>query len=388
MFLLDKPFVSDYLIRTIRENNFQLIASPQASLMIDDPSLAWISEEEAIRTLQEKPETPLYSNSENALAWLAEKLGTTALNTQALLFKDKFKTREAIEEFYPDFFYKSFALEDIKQLNIKDLPFPFVIKPSVGFFSIGVHVVKNEADWDVAKKQLNPESLGSLYPKNVLNASALIIEEYIEGEEYAIDCYFNQQGEVVILNILHHLFSSGADTSDRVYSTSKEIILSKKEAFESFLQKIGKKAKLKNFPVHVEVRINERGEIIPIEFNPLRFGGWCTTADLLGLAIGYNSYVYYHNNLKPDWDQVFKGKEKQIFSLMVLNNNSGYPADTIKNFDYEALAADFEKPVLIRKIDVKEHTIFGFLFTETSPGKEAELDRILVSDLRKYIELC
>ena len=72
---------------------------------------------------------------------------------------------------------------------------------------------------------------------------------------------------------------------------------------------------------------------------------------------------------------------------MVLNNNSGYPAESIKNFDYEALAADFEKPVLIRKIDVKEHTIFGFLFTETSPGKKAELERILVSDLRKYIEL-
>ena len=51
------------------------------------------------------------------------------------------------------------------------------------------------------------------------------MEEYVEGEEYAIDCYFDEKGEVVILNILHHKFSSGRDTSDRVYSTSKEIIL-------------------------------------------------------------------------------------------------------------------------------------------------------------------
>jgi hypothetical protein len=30
--------------------------------------------------------------------------------------------------------------------------------------------------------------------------------------------------DAVLLNVLHHLFSSGTDTSDRVYSTSKAII--------------------------------------------------------------------------------------------------------------------------------------------------------------------
>ena len=110
-----------------------------------------------------------------------------------------------------------------------------MIKPSVGFFSIGVHVVKNTADWEIALQELNIDRLRSIYPQNVLDTSTFLIEDYIEGEEFAVDCYFNNEGEVVILNILHHLFSSGADTSDRVYTTSKDIILQYTEIFGGFL---------------------------------------------------------------------------------------------------------------------------------------------------------
>ena len=189
----------------------------------------------------------------------------------------------------------------------------------------------------------------------------------------------------MILNILHHKFSSGSDTSDRVYSTSKEIILKLINSFEAFLHSIGLRSGLRNFPAHVEVRVDSKGRIIPIEINPLRFGGWCTTADLLGVAIGYNPYEYFLRNKKPDWEKVFEGKEKKIFSIIVLNNNSGFDPENIDNFDYDLLAEDFENPLLIRKLDVEKYTIFGFLFAETSPGNEKELSEILVSDLKKYI---
>jgi hypothetical protein len=38
-------------------------------------------------------------------------------------------------------------------------------------------------------------------------------------------------------------------------------------------------------------------------------------------------------------------------------------------------------------MDVNKYPLFGFVFAETSPGNEAELDNILVSNLRKYIIL-
>jgi len=387
MFLIDKPYASDFLIKTIREKKYQVVATPEAKELLIDHTLSWISEDEASGQLKENPQTPLYTNSENALAWVADHLEDSEIARQSRLFKDKFQFRELIKEIYPNFLFRTVALNEIQQLNINGLDFPFVIKPSVGFFSIGVHVVKNEADWENAKKELDINRLENFYPQNVLDTSTFIIEEYIEGEEYAIDCYFNQEGEVVILNILHHKFSSGADTSDRVYSSSKETILQHKDAFGNFLQKIGTKANLKNFPAHVEVRINEKGEINPIEINPVRFGGWCTTADLLGLALEYNPYEYYQENEKPDWDKIFKGNEENKYSIIVLNNNSAYAPEEIEYFDYELLGKDFEKAIEIRKLDPGKFSVFGFVFVETSPGFEEELDRILVSNLKKYITI-
>lgn len=387
MFLIDKPFASDFLIETIRKNKYTIVATEAARDLVKDDALSWISEEEAGNIIRENPATPLYSNSENALAWIADHLGDSSFAQHAQLFKDKVRFRKLIQASYPDFFFKSVTLDAIQSLDPNELPFPFVIKPSVGFFSIGVHVVKDEADWEMAKRELNIEKLQSVYPLHVLNTSSFIIEEYIEGEEFAIDCYYNLKGEVVILNILHHKFSSGADTSDRVYTTSKELVLKYKDRFGQFLQSIGKQAGIKNFPAHVEVRIDAKGQINPIEINPLRFGGLCTTADLLAIATGTNPYEYYLEGRNPDWEDVFKGKESKKISIVVLNNNSGYSPEEIESFDYDLLGRDFENALTVRKFDVKKYAAFGFVFAETSPGNEAELDNILVSDLRKYITL-
>jgi hypothetical protein len=81
---------------------------------------------------------------------------------------------------------------------------PICIKPAVGFFSIGVHRRKWK-DW-INKSELQPDKLKSIFPENVLNTSNFIIEEFIRGEEYAID-YYDNNGDAVLLNVLHHLFS-------------------------------------------------------------------------------------------------------------------------------------------------------------------------------------
>ena len=260
-----------------------------------------------------------------------------------------------------------------------------MIKPAVGFFSIGVHIVENQKDWIKAKSELQPDKLKSIFPENVLNTSTFIIEEFIRGEEYAIDYYYDNNGDAVLLNVLHHLFSSGTDTSDRVYSTSKEIIEKYKIDLEYFLGKIGKELHLKNFPAHAEVRIDENGKIVPIEVNPLRFGGFCTTADLLGVTLGFNEYKCFCENKKPDWDTLFKGKETKIFSVIILDNNSGIIPSNIVRFNYLDLAKDFEKPILIRELDINKYPVFGFAFIESAASNKKELNDILTSDLRKYI---
>jgi len=387
MILIDNPFVSDFLRNTLKKNKFMVVSTKTAKILLHDDAYSWISEKDAARTIKENPDTPVYTNSENALNWISEHLGDTILAKQVQLFKDKVQFRELIRWIYPNFYFKEVKLEEIQHLNSQKLSFPLVIKPSVGFFSIGVHVVWNRSEWEAVLRELSAESLITIYPRNVLDTSTFIIEEYIEGEEYAIDCYFNHVGEVVILNILHHKFLSGSDTSDRVYTTSKEIVLKNKERFGAFLQLIGHKAGLKSFPAHVELRVNNQDVIMPIEINPLRFGGWCTTADLLGIATGKSPYEYFLQNRKPDWETVFEGKGNMKYSIIVLNNNTGYLPDQIERFDYNLLKRDFENPLLIRQLDVNKYSVFGFVFAETSPGHEDELDQILASDLRKYITL-
>ena len=385
MFLIDKPFVSDFLIKTIKDNDYKIIATKVAKELIKDDSLAWIAEEEALALLKNNPEISLYSNSENALAWIDQYYGKSELSSQLQVLKNKVKFRELIKELFPDFYFKQISIEEIQRLSDDEIRFPFVIKPAVGFFSIGVYIVENEKDWIKAKSELRPEKLKSIFPENVLNTRNFIIEEFIRGEEYAIDYYYDNNGDAVLLNVLHHLFSSGTDTSDRVYSTSKAIIEKYKIDLEDFLSKIGKELHLKNFPAHAEVRIDENGKIIPIEVNPLRFGGFCTTADLLGVTLGFNEYKCFRENKKPDWDSIFKGKENKIFSVIVLDNNSGIIPSDILRFNYSDLAKDFEKPVLIRELDINNYPVFGFAFIESTASNKKELNDILTSDLRKYI---
>nr|WP_257984705.1 ATP-grasp domain-containing protein [Psychroflexus sp. MES1-P1E] len=150
---------------------------------------------------------------------------------------------------------------------------------------------------------------------------------------------------------------------------------------------MGKKANLKNFPLHLEVRINEQGVIKPIEINPLRFGGWCTTGDLSWYAFKFNSCHYFIQNKKPNWEQVFKNDKGEIYSLVLLNKASGFQPLEISHFDFDKLKQDLEHILVIRTFDFNKYPAFGLLFTETREGKEKELNDILHSNLNKYIVL-
>ncbi len=385
MYLIDKPYISDFLIDTIKENHYQVVATKVAKELVTDVSINWISEEEAIATLKNNPSQRIYSNSENVLSWIDKHFGESELSKQINILKDKVKFREQIKSLFPAFKFQKIKLENIQNITAGELSFPFVIKPSIGFLSIGVYIINDENDWIKAKEEITPHNLKSIFPKNVLDTSHFILEDFIQGEEYAVDYYHNDKGEVVLLNVLHHVFSSGTDTSDRVYSTSKAIIEQYKSELEQFLSTIGNKLHLKNFPAHAEVRIDKSGKIIPIEINPLRFGGWCTTADLSGITVGLNSYKYYFENTYPNWDRIYEGNENKIFSIIVLDNNSGIMPADIAEFDYKALADDFENPVLIRALDINTYPLFGFVFTKTDKKNKKELYDILSSDLRKYI---
>ncbi|RZS98282.1 ATP-grasp domain-containing protein [Cecembia calidifontis] len=389
MILLDYPYVSDFLKDTIVQNQFPVIATSEAIAIMEDRPANWISEQKAVAQIRQNPLLHLYTNSENSIAWIKQHLSDTSLPEKIETFKNKFRFRQLIQEAYPDYFFSAAQLSDLRKMDVSAFKFPFIIKPAIGFFSIAVHKVDKVEDWPeiVSKIEEQIKKTSNLYPQEVVSDTEFIIESYIKGEEYAFDCYFNEKGEPTILNVLHHVFMSEADVSDRVYTSSKAIIERLSPAIMEFLHLVGKKIDLRNFPLHIEIRETAPGKIIPIEVNPMRFGGWCTTADLTWFTYGINSYEYFFKSQKPDWEKVFKGRENKKYSLILLDNQSDVPQESIAYFNFDTLAKDFENPLHVRKVNMDKFGVFGFLFTETSEGNERELDEILHSDLKKYMVL-
>ncbi|MBE9549848.1 MAG: ATP-grasp domain-containing protein [Proteobacteria bacterium] len=389
MFLIDKPYISDFFKATIRDNNIPVIGTAEASEFDLYPDTRVISEATAITAISDRQYPCLYSNSENSIGWIAKQLAFSQLPGQIDLFKNKLKFRELTQSLFPEFYYQGITTQDLVKIKPDNVPLPFIIKPAVGFFSLGVHKVSALDEWDSTVDSILQEiqQIKEVFPAEVLDTSNYIIEQCIEGDEYAIDAYVDESGDTVILGIFKHVFSSAEDVSDRVYITSKEIIEENLDEFTGFLNTLSQFAGIRNFPLHVELRRDSNGLLLPIEVNPLRFGGMCTTADATYMAYGFNPYLYYYQQNKPDWDHLLEGKENKLFSIIVLDNSTGIPAGEIRSFDYEKLLTRFERPLELRKFDHSQYPLFGFLFTETRADNFEELKSILHSDLSEYISL-
>lgn len=387
MFFVDKPYVSDFFKMTVRDNAIPVVGTDIAKKLGLYGGTKVISEDRAIEMARELDNLTIYTTSENSIGWISKHLAFINLPEKIALFKDKLKFRELIKSIFPNFYFKKVRLEDLKKVQFNEMPLPFIIKPTVGFMSMGVYKVSNLEEWTNTIDSIiaGIDQIKDLYPAEVLDTSSFIIEQCINGEEFAVDAYYNSIGEPVILNILKHTFSSDTDVSDRVYISSKEIIESNLEEFTDFVGKIGNLAGVKNFPVHIELRRDNDGALLPIEVNPMRFGGWCTTADISFLAYGFNPYLYYYSQKKPNWSEVLKGKEGKLFSIIVLDNSTGIEVNEITLFNYEKLLSNFEKPIELRKIDYKKYPVFGFLFAETREDNFIELKNILDSDLNEFI---
>ena len=388
MFFVEQPYISDFFRSTVIDNNIPVVATKMAAELGFENQPNLISEAVAIELAGATAHPLVYMTSENAIGWIAKNLASSMLPEKIALFKDKLKFRALTESLFPEFYFKGVDIDELRNLEFSTLPLPFIIKPTVGFFSMGVYKVSNHQEWLDSINSIHAEmqQLRDLYPEAVLDTGRFIIEQYISGEEFAIDAYFDGNGESVIVGIFKHTFASEQDVSDRVYTTSKEIIEQHLEEFTSFVREIGLLADVKHFPVHIELRKGSDGQLIPIEVNPMRFGGWCTTADMTYLAYGLNPYVYYFEQKKPDWSKLLEAKAQKLFSIIVLDNSTGIDAQQIKLFDYQKLSVCFEKPLELRKINYHEYPVFGFVFVETRADNFKELEYILDSDLSEFIE--
>ena len=106
---------------------------------------------------------------------------------------------------------------------------------------------------DLKKEMKEAENI---FPKEVLDSNRFLLEELIDGKEYAVDAFFKADGTPEIVNIYEHVFASGKDVSDRLYFTSKKVFDVGYDKFMNVLKDLSKEGKFRNFAMHIEFRIN------------------------------------------------------------------------------------------------------------------------------------
>ncbi|MGV8077156.1 MAG: ATP-grasp domain-containing protein, partial [Methanosarcina sp.] len=171
MIILDYPYVSEFLKDTIADMQIPVLKNEMAAGLKTEKRLKFLEEFEFIKLIKEKGEFSLYSNSENSLGWISENLAFTGLPEKIELFKNKIKFRELLERIYPELYFKGVEFENLEEIRVEEIEKPFIIKPAVGFFSLGVHKVSTNEEWASVLKSIKAEveDIKGLYPVQVLD---------------------------------------------------------------------------------------------------------------------------------------------------------------------------------------------------------------------------
>lgn len=156
-----------------------------------------------------------------------------------------------------------------------DLTFPVIVKPRDNSGSRGVKFCRNREELAVSMSEAF----------EVSKLDTVLVEEFIEGQEYSIEG-LHHDGESEVIQFTEK------KTTDFPYNVElghkQPAILGEKQkdSIRRIVSKIGEVLKFENCPSHTELKINERG-IFVIETSP-RLGGDYITSSLVPLSTGIN----------------------------------------------------------------------------------------------------
>ena len=113
-----------------------------------------------------------------------------------------------------------------------------------------------------------------MFSESVFSKKQVIIEQFLEGDEYAVDMFYSEKGEPVITNITYHPLPKKAAYHHVLYYTSHQIFQQLYPQVESFFTRLNSILNLRTFPIHAEFKLEDGKALLPIELNPLRYGGF------------------------------------------------------------------------------------------------------------------
>lgn len=196
-----------------------------------------ISKKEKVDVIIPALDTILYDFSNRKEGW--EKIGVKVLISLPETIKitrDKWRTYLKLKEVIP--LPRSFIRkEDI------DIDFPLLIKPRDGSGSKDIHKVTSREELDFFYRRVpNP-----------------IIQEYLEGKEYTIDCLTNMDGNLLLYVCRERIeIKAGVSVKGRIIQN---------KMLESFAEKLSEKIKFCG-PFFFQVKEDKNGVPKLTEINP------------------------------------------------------------------------------------------------------------------------
>ena len=235
--------------------------------------------------------------------------------------KNKVECRQMLTTLFPDFYFKEISIPDLAALEL-DPNERYFVKPIKGYWGSAAHPLDSYTNrqelMDEITRQLQIRT--DIFSDHVVAKDRLIVEEFIDGEEYAVDMFFNEDGKPIITNICYHPLPKKLEYLHVVYYTSYDVFHLLYDNLVQFFTQLNGTLHAKNMPIHGEFKLH-KGKLTPVELNPLRFGS-DGFADLSFHAFGFNPFLCFANNCSPDWEMVWRGREEKVYAFYLGYNGS------------------------------------------------------------------
>jgi carbamoyl-phosphate synthase large subunit len=156
-----------------------------------------------------------------------------------------------------------------------DLYYPLIVKPRDNSGSRGVKLCRNKEELQEAMQEALQYS----------HLDTVLVEEYIEGQEYSIEG-LHYDGKSEVIQFTEKTTTEFPYNVELAHKQPANLTENQKNDIRELVSKIANCMHFEHCPSHTELKINERGFFI-IETSP-RLGGDYITSTLVPLSTGIN----------------------------------------------------------------------------------------------------
>ena len=305
-----------------------------------------------------------------AVNYVADKMGLSGNSlTCTLKSTNKFAMRNALSEKgvpCP----KYILADDSVKLEDIDLEYPIIVKPTDRSGSRGVI------------KLLNKSGLMSAISsaRDVGFEKKAIIEEFIEGKEYSVECIsFNGQHKLLAVtekfttgspNFIETGHFEPAPLNDATYDHVREVVFSALDALE-----------IRNGASHSEIMIHDNGTIKVVEIGG-RMGGDCIGSSLVRLTTGID-FVHAVIDVALGQEPDLSAGEKYAaagIKFIFSREDAKYCDMICEKYPYMIIEKEVEE--ITDRIVVDSSTRFGYFIVA---GEDPVLVRSIVEGDKSFL---